>query len=414
MPKKMRMLGAGILAAGLLFTTACSNGGGGGSSESGPASDLPEEVDLKGETVVSLFTSLNNDYYSSWNEGAERAVAAFNGEYVAMTNEGDPATQISQFQQQVDAGVRMIFVTAPDPSSVGEMARIANENDVCFVNTWESDFWDSPFNYGDNYTAYHTPKSEESSYELAKALFEEMGGKGNFVHLTGHPGATADFQRTAGVDRALEEYPDIKLVDRQPGEWNRDDSRNAMAGIINRHGKEIDGVFGQNDDVGIGALNALTEAGVTGVPITGMDGNQGTMELIESGEFFGVASSMPQWQAGFSFVRALDACISGEAPEALNRQLWTGSMVVTKDNVQEYMDTYTGGNDPYDWVLMSKVAHPDDWDPQNSVQAIDMEEMWSWAEKPAGFELPKPYTEAVGDIDAVNAEWDEHWKALRR
>lgn len=414
MRKKMRIAAAGVLAAGLLLTTACSNNGGGDTGGDEPKSDVPASVDLKGQTVVSLFTSMNNDYYSSWNEGAERAVAAFNGKLVVMTNEGDPATEISQFQQQVDAGVKIIFVTAPDPSSVGEMARIANENDVCFVNTWESDPWDSPFNYGDNYTAYLTPHSEESAYEMAKALFDEMGGKGNLVHLTGHPGATADFQRTVGVDRALKEYPDIKLIDRQPGEWNRDDARNAMAGIINRHGTDIQGVFGQNDDVGIGALNALTEAGVTGVPITGMDGNQGTMELIESGDFFGVVSSLPQWQAGFSFVQALDACASGEAPSPLNRQLWTGSLIVTKDNVQDYVDTYTGGNDPYDWVKMSRVANPDDWDPQNKVSTIDMEQMWSWADKPAGFEFPQAYADATADRAAVDAEWDDHWKLLRR
>ena len=419
MPKKKHLIGAGILAAGLLLTTACSNGGGdtgGGDTGGGdaPASNVPESVDLQGETVVSLFTSLNNDYYSSWNEGAERAVAAFNGNLVVMTNEGDPATQISQFQQQVDAGVRIIFVTAPDPSSVGEMARIANENDVCFVNTWESDPWDSPFNYGDNYTAYITNHSVDAAYETAVTLFEEMGGEGNFVHLTGHPGATPDYQRTLAVDRALEEYPGINLVDRQPGEWNRDDSRNAMAGIINRHGTDIDGVFGQNDDVGIGALNALSEAGVTGVPITGMDGNQGTMELIEAGDIFGAYSSLPQWSAGFSFVQALDACISGEAPSPLNRQLWSGGILVTADNVQDYVDTYTGGSDPYDWVKMSRVANPEDWDPQNAVSTIDMDQMWSWAEQPSGYELPQAYADAVGDRATVDAEWDEHWKLLRR
>ena len=404
---------AGLMAAGVLVLSGCSgtatSGGGGGA-----ASDLPESVDLKGQTVASLFTSLNNDYYSSWDQGAKRAVEAFNGEYVAMTNEGDPATQISQFQQQVDAGVKIIFVTAPDPSSVGEMARIANENDVCFANTWESVPWESPFDFGDQYVTYHSNHSYQAAFDTVTALFDEMGGSGNFVHLTGHPGSTPDTQRTLAVDDALKEYPDITLVDRQPGEWNRDDSRNAMAGIISRSGTDIDGVFGQNDDVAIGALNALTEAGIEDVPITGMDGNEGTMELIQSGEIFGAYSSLPQWSAGFSFVQALDACMSGETPAPLNRQLWSGGIFVTADNVQEYLDTYVGDNDPYDWVKMSRVAYPDDWDPQNKVEVLNMEEMWSWEPQPSGYELPEEYSAALPELDATNAEWDEHWKLLRR
>jgi ribose transport system substrate-binding protein len=401
----------GALALSLVALAGCSAGEPSGTSA--PKSDVPESVDLKGETVVSLFTSLNNDYYSSWDQGARRAVEAFNGNYVALTNEGDPATEISQFQQQVDAGAKIIFVTAPDPANVPAMAQIAEDNDVCFANTWEQPDWTSPFDTGDQYVLYQTPYSVDLAYELAVKLFDKMGGKGTFVHLTGHPGGTPDTQRTEGVDRALAEYPDIELVAREPGEWNRDDARTAMAGIISRVGSEIDGVFGQNDDVAIGALNALTEAGIEDVPITGMDGNASTVELIQNGQIFAAYSSLPQWTAGFSFVQALDYC-KGAQVDPLNRQLWWQGIIVDADNADDYLNTYTGDNDPYDWVKMSRVAYPDDWDPQNGVRPMDMEQMWAHAPKPANFQFPAAYEEALPNMDAVIAEWDEHWKMLRR
>lgn len=414
--KRLGVLGA--LAAAALALSACSGGtttgtGAGG----GETSELPDSVNLEGETVVSLFTSMNNDYYASWNDGAERAVAAFNGNYVALTNEGDPATQLSQFQQQVEAGVKIIFVTAPDPANVPAMAKLAQDNDVCFANTWEQPNWTSPFDTGDQYVAYLTPPSSEVAHTVAKALFEEMGGEGNVVHLTGHPGATPDMQRNNGFDQALEEFPDITVIAEEPGEWNRDDSRNAMAGIISRVGVgEIDGVFGQNDDVGIGALNALTEAGVATEdlpPITGIDGNLSTMELVQAGQMFGSYSGIPQWQAGFSFVQALDYCRGAEI-NPLNRQLWTGGIFVTSDNVEHYINTYTGDSDPYDWVKMSRVAHPDDWDPQNEVRVLDIEEMWTMLEEmPSDYTLPEPYEAEYANKDAVNAEWDEHWTMVR-
>lgn len=405
----------GIAAVSLVALAACSGGGtGDGTTEQ---SDLPAEVDLGGQTVVSLFTSMNNDYYASWNAGAERAVKAFNGNYVALTNEGDPATQLSQFQQQVEAGAKIIFVTAPDPANVPAMAELAQENDVCFANTWEQPNWTSPFDTGDYYVDYLTPPSVDVAYTVASALFEEIGGSGNVVHLTGHPGATPDLQRNAGFDKALAENPGITVIAEEPGEWNRDDARNAMAGIISRVGADqIDAVFGQNDDVGIGALNALTESGVATEdlpPITGIDGNLSTMELIQAGQMFGSYSGLPQWQAGFSFVQALDFCKGGEV-NPLNRQLWTGGIFVTADNVDDYINTYTGDNDPYDWVKMSRVAYPDDWDPQNQVQVLNIEEMWSVLEPmPAGYTLPEAYAAELPNIDTVNAEWDSHWKLNR-
>ncbi|MFB2579784.1 sugar ABC transporter substrate-binding protein [Herbiconiux sp. P15] len=411
MKRSMKVGFVGAMAFSLVALAGCSAGGGSGASDA-PKSDVPESVDLKGETVVSLFTSLNNDYYSSWDQGARRAVEAFNGTYVALTNEGDPTTEVSQFQQQVDAGVKIIFVTAPDPANVPAMAKIAEDNGVCLANTWEQPEWTSPFDSGDQYVLYQTPPSSDAAYELATKLFEEMGGEGNVVHITGHPGATPDSQRTEGFDKALAEYPNITLAAREPGEWNRDDARTAMAGIISRV-DQIDGVFGQNDDVGIGALNALTEAGITGVPITGMDGNASTVELIQNGQMFAVTSSLPQWTAGFSMVQALDACKGGTV-DPLNRQLWFDGMIVDAENAEEYLETYAGDSDPYDWVKMSRVAYPDDWDPQNGVRPMDMEEMWSFAEKPAGFTFPADYEAALPNMDAVAAEWDEHWKLMRR
>jgi ribose transport system substrate-binding protein len=384
---------------------------GGGSAATGPS--LPPKsrpvIDLKGQPVAALFTSLNNDYYASWDLGARRAVEAFGGEYRAFTNEGDAARQISQFEQQVQQGVKIIFMTAPDPANVPTIARIANQNQVFLTNTWEMVPWTTPFDYGDYYVTYFTADSVTIGFNVAEDLFKEMGGSGNLVHLTGHPGSTPDSQRTIGVDRALAENPNIKLIARQPGEWNRDDSRTAMAGIITQHGSDINGVFGQNDDVGIGAMNALNEQGIQGVPITGVDGNKGTMDFIKSGAYYGAYSTLPFWSAGYSAVRAIDAS-QGVKFSPLERQMWTGGVFVTKDNVDAYLNTFFGNEDPFDWQLMSRAAHPDDWDPQNEVRPLIVEDMWSFVEKPAGWTPPPAYEEAKGQAEALAAEYKSHWK----
>jgi ribose transport system substrate-binding protein len=403
----------GLTGLGLAMSACAKDAEEGSGGAGAPTPSLPPKtdpvIDLKGEPVAALFTSLNNDYYASWGLGAERAVKAFGGEYRAFTNEGDAARQISQFEQQVQDGVKIFFMTAPDPANVPTIARIANQNNVFLTNTWEMVPWTTPFDYGDSYVTYFTTDTVTLAYNVATDLFKEMGGKGNLVHLTGHPGSTPDTQRTMGVDKALAEHPDIKLVARQAGEWNRDDARTAMAGIITKYGSDIDGVFGQNDDVAIGAMNALQEQGITGVPITGVDGNKGTMDFIKSGAIYGAYSTLPFWSAGFSAVRAIDAYL-GVDIEPLDRQQFTGGVFVTKDNVDAYLSTFFGEEDPFDWQLMSRKAHPEDWDPQNEVRPLDLEAMWSFAPKPPGWKAPAEYEQAKGEADAVAAEYEEQWQ----
>ncbi|MFV0407937.1 MAG: sugar ABC transporter substrate-binding protein, partial [Propioniciclava sp.] len=179
MPRAHILRSLTVAALGALVLTACASGTTETPTTAGTSDpSIPEAVNLNGETVVSLFTSLNDDYYSNWEVGAKRTVEAFNGTYVSLTNEGDPATELAQLEQQLEAGVKIFFVTAPDPANVPAMAKLAQDNDACFVNTWEQPEWTSPFDTGDAYVGYYTPDSTLGAYTVAKALFDEMGGSG--------------------------------------------------------------------------------------------------------------------------------------------------------------------------------------------------------------------------------------------
>ena len=62
---------------------------------------------------------------------------------------------------------------------------------------------------------------------------------------------------------------------------------------------------------------------------------------------------------------------------------------------------------PFDYEKMSKALHPDDWDPQNSMVPMDMEDYWARDKKPAGYELPTAWVKAKknGELEKVAAEY---------
>ncbi|WP_119273557.1 sugar ABC transporter substrate-binding protein [Taklimakanibacter deserti] len=366
------------------------------------------------EVSVAEFTSLDNEYWSNFDKGARQAAEALGLEYRVLTNGGDASKQIGNYEAQITAGAKMFFGNAQDVGNVKQMAEKVKAAGGTYVGIWDALPWFHPIDNGaDNYAyaTFFAPDGEDNAYVIAKALFEKMGKKGNLVHITGYPGSSAEISRTLGVDKALKEYPEIKLIARQPGNWNQIDSRKVMEDLIVAN-PQIDGVFGQNDSVGVGAMQALEDAGLKDIPVVGLDGNAETMDLIKEGRFFATMSFTPAWQAGFSLVRAYDVA-HGWKPGACERMMYMGATLITAENVEAYTKFLEGDKLPFDWKKMSRTLNPDNWDPQNHVWPIDAAQMWRTAEKPAGYELPKEYTAefGAGCVDKLKADYESHYKS---
>jgi ribose transport system substrate-binding protein len=103
----------------------------------------------------------------------------------------------------------------------------------------------------------------------------------------------------------------------------------------------------------------------------------------------------------------------GWKPDVCERMMFMGATMISSANVDSYSKFVGGDKLPFDWQKMSRVKHPDDWDPQNHVWPMDAAKLWSGTEKPAGYDLPKAYTDAVagGCIDKLKAEYEDHYKA---
>jgi ABC-type sugar transport system substrate-binding protein len=391
-----------LAVVGFLTTRGDDNSSSGGSEV---AAQAPE--DLK---VVSSFNTLENDYFSAWNSGAESAAKALGIEYQAIVTDGDQQKEISGLEQAISSGANMIASVPIGAQSVPAMARVASQAGVPLTITWDIPEWYTPLDGGPTFAAYLRPGWDDAAYEVAKRLFEELDGKGQIIHLTGLPGTTGDQLVNSGVQRALKENPDIKVIARQPGKYNRVDSQQVMADLIAAN-PDFDGVFAQNDAEAIGALAALKEANHRIVPIVGMDGTKEVLDLIEQGEMTATISARPAWQAGYAVVRAYDAA-RGYKPAPGETMTFTGTTLVDKSNARTCLDLM---NEPYDWRKMSRILHPDDWDPQNSVTAINPLDIWANAKKPGGYEFPSAYQDAIdnGDLDTLDGEYDSHLKADR-
>lgn len=125
----------------------------------------------------------------------------------------------------------------------------------------------------------------QGGYIVAKAIIDKIGGKGNVVMLEGPVGQTGPMQRGEGMMKALAEHPDVKLVETKTANWSRNEAMDLMQNWLVAHRGEIDGIFGQNDEMALGAIASVKSAGIEPLlPAGGVDGISDAIRAVSRGE----------------------------------------------------------------------------------------------------------------------------------
>ncbi len=369
----------------------------------------PEAIAQKyGTNTYGLsFHTLQLTILKYWAEGGEAALKALGDQkQVIYENNVNTAKQTSDVESAVQAG-NMAMNTIPLDAPMAQVINnICQPAGVYFTTTYNSTPWWTPLEAGDYYVGYYSPDDFLAGYTFAKTLFEHLGGQGNVVHLEGLEGATASVRRSQGVDKALSEYPGIKLLARKPTDWTLINAQKLMENFLVAY-PQIDGVMGQDDDLGIGAYNAIRDAGKE-IPVVSTDGVQEAIKLIKDSFYLATWATYSHWQCGYTMVKLFDA-LNGWKPDVAERMMFTGGIVVSKDNAPKYLDTFWGGKPlPYDWVKMSRILSPDDWDPQNELIPMVPDEIWAEQPKPANYNLPDAYSGA--DFEGTKKLYSDQWK----
>ena len=164
-------------------------------------------------------------------------------------------------------------------------------------------------------------------------MAEQLGGKGNIVVIEGPTGISAAIQRNDGINNVLANYPDIKVVYTQTGNWNRDEGMSLMETWL-QTGEQIDGVVAHNDEMALGAYDALADAGLAGqIPVIGIDGIDAAKESVEAGELNATILQDVQ-TIGEKTVEVAIAMAKGEDVEDVYN---VDPVLLTKDNIADYM-----------------------------------------------------------------------------
>ncbi|KWX22395.1 sugar ABC transporter xylitol/D-threitol-binding protein ThpA [Mycolicibacterium wolinskyi] len=263
-----------------------------------------------------------SSFITAGKEGMEAYAKDNNIELVWNSANLDVSTQANQVDSMINQGVDAIIVVPVQADSLGPQVASAKAKGIPLVPVNAA--LNSPDVAGNV-----QPDDVAAGAQEMQMMADRLGGKGNIVILQGPLGQSGELDRSKGIEQTLAKYPDIKVLAKDTANWKRDEAVNKMKNWISGFGPQIDGVVAQNDDMGLGALQALKESGRTGVPIVGIDGIEDGLNAVKSGEFIGTSlqNGTVELSAGLAVANAL------AKGEEVNTEPVYIMPAITKDNV---------------------------------------------------------------------------------
>lgn len=114
----------------------------------------------------------------------------------------------------------------------------------------------------DYYTTYLGSDFEEEGRRAARVMVNLLNKKGNIVELVGTVGSAPAIDRYAGFREIINQYPEMKIIASESGDFTRAKGKEVMEGFLQRYGDQIDALYAHNDDMAIGAIKAIEEYGL--------------------------------------------------------------------------------------------------------------------------------------------------------
>ena len=171
---------------------------------------------------------------------------------------------------------------------------------------------------------------------LGAVQFQSLvGDAATYVEFFGNPADNNAATRSNGYETVLSQYPDLEKAAEEVANWDRTQGYNKMQSIIQAN-PEIDAVISGNDEMALGAIAALKEAGkLEGVVVGGFDGSPDAVEAVKAGE---MAYTVLQPVAVFSreAVIQADYYIKNGTPMVSEEKQLFDCLLITKDNVDKY------------------------------------------------------------------------------
>jgi inositol transport system substrate-binding protein len=293
-----------------------------------PAADAPA-ADASGEPIKIGVSMLFDDLWLTILRDAitEYAATQEGVELIMVDSKEDVATQLGQVENFITQGVDAIILIPPNTDATDPATKLATDAGIplVYVNRKPANLPEGVYYVGSD--------SIIAGRLQMEWMAEQLGGKGSCVLMNGNLSQEAAQMRTAGVKEVVEKNPDIQIIKEDTANWSRAEGLALMENWLST-GDQIDCVAANNDEMAIGALQAIEAAGKLGqILVGGVDASPDALAMMEEGKLNVTVFQNAAGQ-GEGGVKTAIALARGETVEQL---VWVDYELVTPENYKEYM-----------------------------------------------------------------------------
>lgn len=304
-----RNLAAAALTGAALTVLGCSDSGSGAS----------------GPKVVLLLSTLNNPFFVDVRDGALEAAKASNVNLEVSDAQNDSATQANQAANAQASGAKVVIINAVDSKAAGPAVSpiVSAKVPVIALDRAVE---------GAEVTSFIASDNVAGGAQAAEALAKALGEKGDVIVLQGVPGTSASNDRGKGFSEKIASYPDIKVVAKQTANFDRAQALDVTTNLLQANPGVV-GVFAENDEMALGAIQALGSKAGQDVKVFGFDGTEDGLKAVQAGTLSGTIAQQPK-ELGKKAVEFAAKAAEGASVEALAP---VPVVTITKENVAEHL-----------------------------------------------------------------------------
>lgn len=239
---------------------------------------------LAKDTVALVVSTLNNPFFVSMKEGAQKEADKLGYELIVLDSQNNPAKELANVQDLTVRGTKVLLINPTDSDAVGNAIKMANQAKIPVITL------DRVASSGE--VVSHVASDNAFGGKVAGDFIAKKLGEGaKVIQLEGIAGTSAARERGAGFMKSAEKNKFAMLAS-QPADFDRTKGLNVMQNLLTAH-PDVQAVFAQNDEMALGALRALQTAGKTDVLVVGFDGTQDGVKAVESGKLAATVAQRP-------------------------------------------------------------------------------------------------------------------------
>ena len=231
-----------------------------------------------GRETIALFTkNQTNPYFQTVRVAAQTAATQLGVDldnYIPTTADSIPE-QMSQIEDAITKRPSAAVFVPVDSKAMVPGVEKFNIAGIPVVNLTDRA-------EGGEFLSFMGCDDYAVAVDTAKFLFQTMNGKGNVIIIEGVGGSSNNQKRMAGFRKALEEFPNVKVLASQPGNFQRALALQVTENLLQAH-KQVDGILAANDAMALGAIEALEAANRKSLVI-GLNGTKEAIDALKTGK----------------------------------------------------------------------------------------------------------------------------------